>query len=61
MSSHRNTGQRLLPGLAADVQALVTTVVFDGQPIALLSLISERSIGTTTSPGSRAIARSPLS
>ena len=51
VSSHRNTGQRLLPGLAADVQALVTTVVFDGQPIALLSLISERSIGTTTSPG----------
>lgn len=42
---HRNTDLRLLSTLPGSVQALVTTLVFRGEPIAQLSLITDRQQG----------------
>lgn len=42
VSAHRNTDQHVLPSRPPSVQAFVTTLVFDGQPIAQLSLLTDR-------------------
>ncbi|WP_186304504.1 sensor histidine kinase [Kocuria palustris] len=51
VSAHRNTERRLIPRVSEAAQALVTTIFFADQPIAVLSLITTRAAGTTSAPG----------